>query len=408
MALTLLHQDSLDRSNGGLNSSTFSDGLGAWASGPDDWEISSNRAVKVSGASQQGIVDDAMSVVTDQKAEARVLADDTGVIARSDGGDNFYMTWVFLGDTYLFMKSVAGGGFSVLGSAGGTSDGDDVLGCECVGTSIVAFVDAVAQVSVTNSTHVDGKCGMYAGVPNNTSVLDDFKVYTEQVAPTFPLGILRAQRSTEPEPDEPVRPRTFRFPAAPAPTFPFAVLQARRSASEPATAVPLQPVPTFLFIKRRFPFEVLRRYPSATEPDDELRLLQRVHPALLPLPPTPPAFKVALLRSRRSPEPEIDEPRRPGPFRFPPPVTPAPPFPKELLPRARQVAEPAADAPRWPPLFVFPPPPAPAASNAVITIGDLVPTSIELPPGSEWRMRLGGGSVTNPFVRVVVQIEITL
>lgn len=268
--------------------------------------------------------------------------------------------------------------------------------------------------------------------------------------PAFDFSLLRTQRGAEPAIDDPVRPREFLFPAAPAaaPTFPLSVLRARRSASEPDTAAPLQPVPTFLFVPRRFPFEVLRQL-SATEPADETRLPQRVHPVLLPA-ATAPGFKVELLRRPLLPEDVAEELRRrrdlPSSLFAPPADAPA--FPFSVL-RSRQVASEPAEAHRlraplghWslvPPAAAPPfsvvllrrashvhvddfaelprqrpevdwlwPTPAPLPGVAVVTNGQWlvggVPGVVGINPGDEVYFTFSGPAADAPKVRVFIPV----
>lgn len=184
MALTLLHADDFNRSDGSLEGSTMSDGLGAWASPAGTWDILSNEAKNSSWSSDIGIWDAAMSAVGDQKAQAKVRTNDSGVIVRHNeggaGAATYYLAYLNAATIYLYRRDA--GGFSLLSSLASAAV-DDVIGISAVGTTIEGFVNGVSAGTVTDATLATGKAGLYGG-GGGTSTFDDFADYVESASPS--------------------------------------------------------------------------------------------------------------------------------------------------------------------------------------------------------------------------------
>lgn len=179
-----LHQDTFNRSNGSLNGSTMSDGLGTWASSvatADVWDIVSNRAFGTNGT-DAGIWDSAMSAVDVQKAEATITIDDTGVIVRHNAGSTnfdaaYYMLYLYSGGLTLYIHNAGGAGFTSFGSAGTASVGD-TLALSADGNTLEWFVNGTSGGTTTDSTLTTGRCGLYGGGLDSSEV-DNFKDFVE-------------------------------------------------------------------------------------------------------------------------------------------------------------------------------------------------------------------------------------
>lgn len=179
MALTLLHADDFNRSNGSLEGSTMSDGVGAWATVAGTWDILSNEAKNSAWSSDIGIWDSVMTAVGDQKAQAKVRTNDSGVIVRHNeggaGAATYYLAYLNAATIYLYRRDA--GGFSLLSSLASAAV-DDVIGISAVGTTIEGFVNGVSAGTVTDATYATGKAGLYGG-GGGLSTFDDFEDYVE-------------------------------------------------------------------------------------------------------------------------------------------------------------------------------------------------------------------------------------
>lgn len=172
MALSLLHADTFTRSDGALDASTMSDGLGTWSAG-GSFAVSSNQCAGDNG--DAGGWDSAMSDVADQAAEADIIDGDSGVLVRhSAGGNNtYYLAYRSgAGTGVTLYRRDSGGGFTSLSSAGDLTLGSK-LTIEAIGSALRVLIDDVETGSATDSTYASGRAGIYKGT------VDDFNDYVD-------------------------------------------------------------------------------------------------------------------------------------------------------------------------------------------------------------------------------------
>ena len=178
-ALTTLHQDNFNRSNGALHLMTMSDGLGAWARllGTDVNVVGTSEIQQNGGGGTQVYWDSAMSDVDEQRVVAKMTGENAGPAARvQSNGDNYFGYWrPASNDNRLYRHE---SGYNFLGSGIADVHLNDTCGVYAHGTTIINEANGVTDITATGQTHFStGKGGFYMDTPT-TSKMDDWRVET--------------------------------------------------------------------------------------------------------------------------------------------------------------------------------------------------------------------------------------
>lgn len=178
-ALTTLHQDNFNRSNGALHGMTMSDGLGAWAHllGTDVNVIGTSEIQQNGGGGTQVYWDSAMSDVDEQRVVAKMTGERCGPAARvQSNGDCYFGYWrPALNDNRLYRYE---SGYNFLGSGIADVHLNDTCGVYAHGTTIINEANGVTDITVTGqTTFPTGRGGFYMDTPT-TSKMDDWRVET--------------------------------------------------------------------------------------------------------------------------------------------------------------------------------------------------------------------------------------
>lgn len=155
--LATLHQDTFTRTNGDMNGSTMSDGLGTWAVSSGSFAIVVNQAV--SGVGTGLAYDSAQSAVDEQQTTiTNVTPQDGGPIARWIDNTHYYNMRALPG--YVMGRN---GGTAISGT-GSTSAANDIEKWYSVGSSHTFILNGVTDLGpVTDATHATGVAGVYSG-----------------------------------------------------------------------------------------------------------------------------------------------------------------------------------------------------------------------------------------------------
>jgi hypothetical protein len=89
-------------------------------------------------------------------------------IRMQTGGIDSYFYLISTGELYKYVSSSP----TILGNSGDTGNTTSIYKLEAIGTALKVYKDSVQIISVTDSSHSSGYCGLFLG--NGTAAIDDF------------------------------------------------------------------------------------------------------------------------------------------------------------------------------------------------------------------------------------------
>lgn len=171
------HSDSFNRTNtGDIDGSTMTGSAGTWSRrvGTNAIGITSNQAVGTV-ASRTVYYDSSVAAFGDQRASLKLVDGEFGgpaVRVQADGS-GYYVMGRTVGSVELYRDDA--GTQTSLGTAAASAAGD-TLTVEAVGTTVTAYKNGTAIITVTGqSSYATGRPGIYSGT---TRTYDDWASFT--------------------------------------------------------------------------------------------------------------------------------------------------------------------------------------------------------------------------------------